>query len=283
VRRRSVIIALILLATAVLLNLPAPASRRIRESAHTNMAPFQNLMSVLIHRAHSTVRLFSEMQEADRRIRALEAENTALRLNLRRLQLDCRETETLRQQLEFRRLQAWDMVMAEVVGRGDISGWWQTVRLNRGRESGILPDMAVVTADGLVGKTTAVADGTCDVLMITDPNCRVACRVPKTGGFGIVQGTGVTPDGSGHLEMQCAAGLCRLNFVARDTPVREGYEVVTSGLGGVYPAGILLGHVHRAGIEPMGLYQQAELLPAARLDMLRFVFVIRGIEAEGTE
>ncbi|TFG88063.1 MAG: rod shape-determining protein MreC [Gemmatimonadales bacterium] len=283
VRRRSTIIALILLVTAVLLNLPAPASRRIKESTHANLAPFQNLMSVLIHRSRHTARLFVEMREADDRIQDLEAENATLKLHLRRVQLDCRETDALREQLAFRQRQKWNMVMAEVIGRGEVSGWWQAVRVNRGRESGLRPDMAVVTADGLVGKTTAVAQGTSDVLLITDPNCRVACRVPRTGGFGIVQGTGITPDGAGRLDMQCAAGLSRLDFVARDEPLREGYEIVTAGLGGVYPAGILVGHVHRTGVEPTGLYQQADLLPAARLDTLRFVFVITDSVGEGGE
>lgn len=273
-RRRSAIIALILLLVAVLLNLPAGTEARVKDGTRANLAPFRNGMSLLIDRVSGLFRLASEHRAREKRLAELAHELTEVRLDLQRLKLEAAECDRLRELLAFRKRQPHTMVMCRVVARGELSGWWQTVRLDRGAAEGITENMAVVTAAGLVGKTTTVADDFCDVLMITDPNCRVSCLVPKTGGFGMVNGSGVTPDGAGHLEMLSAAGFLRLEYVPRDERIGEGYEVVTSGLGGVYPEGIVVGHIRRAGVEPSGLYQQADILPSARLDTLRYAFVI---------
>ena len=139
--------------------------------------------------------------------------------------------------------------------------------------------MAAVTKEGLVGKVASASARTCEVLLLTDPSCRVSCRIPRTGGFGILAGTGVPLRGEATLEMLCAAGPCRLDFVSREQRLLEGYEVVTSGHGGVFPEGLLVGHVARTGVDPSGLYQQADVQPAAPLHALRHVFVVTGSEA----
>jgi rod shape-determining protein MreC len=278
VRRKNVIISIVLMAAALLLNLPAPVELRVRQSTHENFAPFQNLMSLAIFRVRESARLLGSATELSEQLRERDEQLEALRLDVQRWQHLAAESEALRAQLDFRDHQPYRMVMCRVIGRGDISGWWQTVRLNRGGRDGILPDMAVVTPQGLVGKTTMVNRYSCDVLLMTDPNCRVSCRVPRTGGFGVVQGRGVGSKGSKDVEMLCAASMAELKYVARDEDIRVGDTVLTSGLGSVYPEGLLIGHIRVAGVEQSGLYQRAEILPAARLDMLRHVFVITGTE-----
>lgn len=270
-----------LLVVVVLLNLPAPTALRLRRATRENVAPFQNVAAALADRLAGGWRLLAYARDEEARARRMEAELVALRLDAQRWKTLAAETEEMRRLLDFRRGQRERMVLCQVMARGEISGWWQTVRLDRGEEAGIAPDMAVITRDGVVGKTTASAHGFADVLLLTDPNCRISCRLPQSGGFGILRGTGVSESGAGRPELLCAPGPCAVDFVARGDTIREGYEVVTSGLGGVYPEGLTIGFVVRAGVEPTGLYQRAEVLPAARLDGLRYVFVITGQSAEG--
>lgn len=277
-RRRHFVIGLVLVAIATLLYLPLPASLRLKAAVRENIAPFQGAVSRVVQGFQDLVHGLTEAHRLREQLRGQEEELTALRFELRRWKGLAAEAEELRAQLGFQRSSPLRLVMCRVIARGDATGWWQTLRLDRGRESAIAPSMAVVTRDGLVGRVTTVSARSCDVLLVTDPNCRVSCRIPRTGGFGILEGTGVTLHGEGALEMLSPAGPCRLDFVSRDQRILEGYEVVTSGLGGVFPEGLLVGHVVRAGVDASGLYQQAEVRPAAPLDLLRYVFVVTGTE-----
>ena len=122
---------------------------------------------------------------------------------------------------------------AEIVTR-DSSTWWRTVTINRGKIDQIEPDMPVVTDEGLVGKTTTVADNISIVLLVSDENCRVACSVEGTREQGIVSGERVTGSVSPLLD---------LNFLSKQADLRTGAKVYTSGVGGVFPSGLLVGTV----------------------------------------
>jgi rod shape-determining protein MreC len=125
--------------------------------------------------------------------------------------------------------------------------------------------MAVVTPDGLVGKTVDVSLRTADVLLLSDPNCKVSARIARTGTFGLVSGTGPARDG---------AMLCRMEFINKDVPIRAGDQVLTSGLGGVFPPGLLVGYVDAVDLDESGLYQRADVVPRADLGRLTYVFVV---------
>ena len=130
---------------------------------------------------------------------------------------------------------------------------------------GIAPDMAVVSAEGLVGKTVSVSPRTCDVLLISDPGCKVSSRIARTGAFGLVAGGG--PTASGQY-------VCRMEFINRNLPVMPGDEVVTAGLGGVFPKGLLVGYTDQVRTNETGLYLNASVIPKADLGTLGYVFVV---------
>lgn len=258
----------------ILLNLPLPTALHVKANARGSVSSFQNVMSLVVYRVSEAIRLIRSVDEVTEEKREMAEEIISLRQEIGRLKLLARESRELMKQLDYRQVESHRMVMCQVIARGDISGWWQTLRLDRGSDDGIAPDMAVVTVDGLVGKTTTVSAGTSDVLLITDPNCRVSCRIVRTRAFGVARGSGVVADGSLPLEMICRPTLPRLDFVARDQEVLEGDHVITSGLGGVYPAGLTVGHVKDSAVDKSGLYQSAGILPSAMMDTVRYVFVI---------
>ena len=268
------VICLVLLAVVVLLNLPASTSMWIRLSSRDNLAPFQNVMSMLIQKASAGLGFVAHAGRTLDEKKALREEVARLRHEVERQAGLGRENEFLRKQLAFRVSYRYRLVFCRVVARGDTTGWWQTLRLDRGSTDGIRPNMAVITPDGLVGKTSAVSRRTSEVLLITDPNCRVACRVARTGALGILQGAGVRLDGDADLEMLSAVRPSRMDFLGTEREIRYRDRVVTSGLGGVYPADLAVGSVTRASVHRSGLYQQAEVAPAADLGQLRHVFVV---------
>lgn len=261
---RSWQIALALGAVLLMLILPNRVSDRVKGGLRELLAPLHAALSGVAWRAQdaaATVRGFGGLVGENRR---MAAELVRLRIEAARLEALEEENERLREMLAFARASPRRLLPAEVMAR-DASGWWQTVRLNRGARDGVTVSAAVVTIDGLAGRTLAVSDRTTDVLLISDPNCRVSVRLPRTGAFGVLSGTGVSWSGQ---------ALCRLDLVNRHLAVRAGDEVVTSGLGGVFPEGLTVGYVETAEPDAAGLVQRATVVPHADLGRIRTAFVV---------
>jgi len=274
VRERRLLFWVIVLAVVVLLNLPPPAVLRSAAEVRDGMEPFQNTLSLVVARAR---RLFSGIGRTGRIIeekQALEIKVADLEHRLRRLEHFKTENEALRRQLGFSILSPRKLLLCEVIVRGDMSGWWQTVRLNKGLSSGVSSGMAVMTADGLIGRTIEVSDRTSDVLLITDPNCKVACRTARSGAFGIMRGAGVRLSGRPSMEMLASARPGEMNYISTAHDIQEGDVVLTSGLGGVFPEGLPVGRVGQVRMHSSGLYRQADVIPAARMDSFRYAFVV---------
>jgi rod shape-determining protein MreC len=197
-----------------------------------------------------------------------------LREEVRRLETLGRDNEELRELLGFKSTHRYKLVIGEVVSRGDATGWWQTLTLNKGADDGILTDMAVITPRGLAGRTTEVSRHTATVMLITDPTCRVSCKFSRTGALGIVRGGGVSLGGDAKMAMFYSPRPHRMDYVAKEQKIFENDDIVTSGLGGVYPEGLPVGSVIKTDIDPSGLYQRADVLSSADMSRLRYVFVV---------
>jgi rod shape-determining protein MreC len=207
-----------------------------------------------------TVRGFGGMAEENRR---LKGETVRLQAEARLSKSIEEENLKLRRLLAFHDRQANRLIAAEVAARS-INGWWQSVRIAKGTRDGISANRAVVSPDGLVGRTADVSSHSADVLLLSDPACQVSARISRTGSFGLVSGAGVNLKGYPVVRMQ---------FIHKDIPVQIGDEVVTSGLGGVFPRDVIIGYVESVRTEKAGLYQIAEILPPAVINLTDVVFV----------
>jgi rod shape-determining protein MreC len=266
VNDRSLIRWLILAVVVIaLLNLPASFSSGIKSAFRETARPLQGAIDSVFGAGG---RILSSIG----RIPGLIKENEALqlevaRLNTERNQLRMKEVENadLRRLLTFAPPVQTTWIAAEVLARTR-DGWWQTIRLNKGSSDGIRENMAVVSMEGLVGKTVAVSRNTTDVLLLSDPSCRVSSRLLRTGSFGIVSGRGPSWDGE---------VFCRMEFIHKNDELEVGDEVVTSGLGGVFPPNLSIGYVDRVYTDNSGLYQHADVITHADLGNLRYVFVMK--------
>jgi len=263
-----------LAAIVVLLLLPLPASRWLKLRSRDSLAPFHNGLSILCEKGREVAALRVESRRVAEEKRTLREKIGRLEYRLERMRQLEEENERLRERLAFGESGRHRLTFCRVVARGDGTGWWQTLRLNRGRADGIRPDMPVVVPEGLVGRVMDAATDTCDVLLVTDPAFRVSCRLSRTGGIGVLKGTGVPLAGDPELQMLAAVPPCRVDYLDKDGDAREGDEVVTSGLGGVYPEGLVVGRVLRTEIDRSGLYRRAIVAPTADLSGLRDVFVV---------
>lgn len=254
-------------ALLVAYNLPPGAVSRVKAGVRETVAPYQG-MAMAVRRA------VGRMAEAGNAARERAEREALSEWDRRRLSELEAENARLRASLGFAAASAHRLVACEVIARDEFSGWWRMVRVDRGSSAGVEPGMPVMAADGLVGLVREVSPRTADVVLLSDPSFRVAARLPRTGDLGVIVGGGVTAGGTDVLSLLCPPEPETMTYVPREADVRPGDEVVTSGLGGVFPAGLLVGRVLRVTRPEPGLYQEAAIAPAADLGRLTYVFVI---------
>jgi rod shape-determining protein MreC len=236
----------------------------LKAGVYQLLAPFLTSGSGLQKQITSVRTGLKSLEELERENASLQVENRQLRATNQALRDTEREVNRLRHALNYRERSVFKLVPAVIVTR-DSSTWWRTVTINRGKEDGIEGDMPVVTDEGLVGKTTTVSANISVVLLVSDENCKIATSVEGTREQGIVSGERVTAGLNPLLD---------LNFLSKQADLKPGQKVYTSGMGGVFPSGLLVGVVKSFRVRELD--GQAHLAPAVDLSHLEDVFVVTG-------
>ncbi len=148
---------------------------------------------------------------------------------------------------------------ALVIGR-DSTQWSKMIFIDKGTDDGIRGNVAVVTDAGIVGHTIHSTATTSKVLLITDSRSAVDSLFQDTRVPGVSTGTG--------------EGLCKVKFVPIDAELRVGDRVISSGLGGVFPRGWVVGTVVRTVKRKQGLFQDVVVAPGVDLSRLENVLVL---------
>lgn len=161
--------------------------------------------------------------------------------------------------LEFRSKYWPSTVAARVIGR-DSTNWYRGILLDKGARDGIQQDMGVITQAGMVGRVVKTTATSSVVLLVTDPNTAVTALIQRTRDEGLVTGT--------------PRGLLRMKYIPLLSTVREGDIVVTSGLVGSFPKGLMIGVVKQIEKSQDDLFQSAELVPVVDFSKLEEVLVI---------
>ena len=199
----------------------------------------------------------------------LRTENDRLQQRERALAETVAENQRLQRLLHLAGHASLRTIGARVIGR-DASNWWRTIQLDRGSDDGVRVNRPILNADGLVGKVISVTRDESRALLLLDPNCKVSALLQKTREPGVVAGS------------EAAFGRdprCRMTFVDRNAKIAAGQAVITSGLGSVFPKGILIGTVTGARLNPQtGMYQDVDVKPAVDFRRLEEVIVILGQE-----
>jgi rod shape-determining protein MreC len=264
--RRSSIVAIVIFAAALLalLSIGPQATRKIQATFFQVISPFLKTGSGLERQITSVRAGLKSLEDLEKENAALRVENRSLKATNEALRDVQHEVNRLRHALNYRQRSLFRLVPAEIISR-DSSTWWRTVTINRGSEDGIEPEMPVLTDEGLVGRTTTVSESVAVVLLVSDENCRVAASVEGTREQGIV--TGERVEGS-------LTPMLDLNYLSKQAELKPGQKVYTSGVGGVFPCGLLIGTVHSFKVR--ALDSQAKLAPAVDLAKLEDVFVVIG-------
>ena len=190
--------------------------------------------------------------------RDLDTENRRLRAELAATEELRLENERLRRLLGLVEQAPQHTLAARVIAE-DASSWFRTIEIDHGSEEGVIEGLPVVNAAGLIGRVVRSTPHSARVLLITDASSAVAVLVQDQRIRGVCRGLG---------------GALALDFALAQDEIQVGDGVVTSGLGGVFPKGLVVGYVRSVQREQFGLFQTVEVEPAVDFDHLEEVLVL---------
>lgn len=170
------------------------------------------------------------------------------------------ENERLRVLLHFQENRPFSLLPASVVGK-DFNSWSRTLVISQGRRSGVETGMAVVRPEGIVGRILTISNNFALVQLILDSNSDIPAMIERTRAEGIVSGK--------------ITNRCRIKYFNRLADVFVGDLVLSSGLGGVYPKGLVIGSVNSVHKKNYGLFQEVIITPAVDFAKTEEVFVVK--------
>lgn len=206
------------------------------------------------------------------RYEELQAENEALRQRVAELERDAiagqdaaRENERMKDLLGLAEERPELQYRDAAVVRRSSDNWRSDLTIDRGTLGGVEVNDCVIDQYGhLIGVVTEANPNSSRVTTILDPDLELGGRVARTDEDAILEG-----DFTLMLE-----GLLRLAFVSEDAKLVTGDQVTTSGLGGVYPPGLVVGSVRTLYVEEDGISRYAQVEPAADINGAQYVYVI---------
>lgn len=228
---------------------PASQARVAWFLQHTVLAPAQ----IVVGWVDRGVAVYWENQKLRARVARLE-------MTLDRTRAERGENERLRRLLHLAERHPYELVAAHVVGRS-LDRLGGSLALDKGSAEGIEANRAILTPDGLVGRVERTSRHSARVLTLLHRDCAVAARIDRTRVDGVVRWEyGDRP----KLD---------LLYVSSQEDVKPGDAVLTSGLGGIFPAGIRIGTVERVGLEPNGLTKEIVVEPAVDFRKIEEVLI----------
>jgi rod shape-determining protein MreC len=261
-RPQYIVLGLMVLLTLVVLNLPARTATRLKLAVGSLFLPLFGLAGAGQQTAAKITDTILPRAELTRQNEALRRENQQLRIQAMQSTEIVRENDRLRQQIGWQQRQRqWKLKLAHVILR-DPANWWRTVQIDLGTRDGLRENLPILTSDGLVGRIHSVSFTRSQVVLIGDSNCRVAALVQnETHDTGVI-GSGGPFDNS----------LVELGYLSRNASLKPGQVVVTSGLGGIFPAGITIGKI--VDSHPVEFGFEARVKLDANLSGLEEVWVL---------
>jgi rod shape-determining protein MreC len=194
----------------------------------------------------------------------LEAENSRLQVQIVELQQQVTEAQLLSTLVDYERRHVENQYSAASVIARDVSPFMHYVIIDKGSDAGLRKGMPVITQQGLVGSIAAVIAGAARVQLINDPGSNINV---------ILQQSDVEAVLNGQL-----TGEIELNMINQNVTIQAGDLVMTSGLGGNYPANIVVGQVVTIRNEASSLFQTASVQPAVDFSQLDIVLVIMNFQ-----
>jgi rod shape-determining protein MreC len=247
---------------------------RLRGGVQAAAAPVSAVGEFITRPVRGALKWVADLGVSRSQFQQLQQQNERLRNTVAALEEQRLENSRLQSLVNFAQTTKLKALGAHVIGRP--TQWDRVITLDRGTADGVHEGMPVVgslgnvpkkateasAAGGLIGQTVQVTAHSAKVRMITDQGSGVASMIQANRAEGIVRGA--------------IDGSLKLDFISHETTVKAGDVIITSGMGGVYPKGLLVGEVTKVTNQPSSLYQDVTLSPSANLNGLEEVLILVG-------
>ena len=258
-------LVLVLVVAALLFAISrVPALGALHGIALDVVSPIEQLITGSYRGAVDTARTVTAVDEVIAENQRLKAEAEQLRRDAVRAPELERQVAELRDLLALRQAGAgWQWLDARVIGF-DAQNLLRSISIDRGEGDGLVDGMTVMTSRGLVGRITRLSPNWARVLLISDASSTANAMVQRSRARGVVYG------------QRSATGkpTLLLRFVPQGEEMRVGDRVITSGVGGIFPEGILIGSIAQVQRRETDMFQEATIEPAAELLRLETVYVV---------
>lgn len=178
------------------------------------------------------------------------------------------ENDRLRKLIGFADRVGYDNIQALVISK-DPDNWFRTIVINRGSKDGISVNMPVVAFSGdekaVVGKVIEVRGSVSRILPVISPDMKIGVMLQETRTPGLMKGCISRP------------GKSQIDYLSKSVQIPVNAYIVTSGQGGVFPQGLLIGRVHQSVVTKSSAFQSVIINPIIDYNKVEEVYVIKYI------
>ncbi|MBI4430490.1 MAG: rod shape-determining protein MreC [Candidatus Omnitrophica bacterium] len=236
------------------------AASDLRLAVHEALDPLWASAQFLTSNAQGGLRRLSDIVHLYQNYELLQDEVQKLRHEVEILRRLEKENERLNELLEIKKKYPKQSISGRIITR-NISHWFRWVVIDAGKEDGVKEHMVLLNEQGVVGRVIEVGRSVSQCMLLTDPESRISVVTQSTRAAGIASG-----DGSNER--------LRMSLIPLDAKIEIGDMVITSGLGGVYPRGLLVGKIMSIAQDRDGMHLSAYVDPAVDFNMLEDVLCI---------
>lgn len=252
-----VLIAIILL---IYFFLPPQAVNTGRSIATTITKPFSKFFYAVGYRSRNFLSSVSEIGTLRQENINLKEEIFSLRQENSNLSEVKNENQLLRKEIEVKDPnQNFNLLKANIIGR-EPSTFFESYTVDQGEESGVKVGQAVIYRDTLVGRVTVVTGGSAQIMLVVSSRSIIQAELSESRTLGIVRG------GNQGLS---------LDNIPQDVTFKSGEMVITSGLGGDFPKGIIIGQTSKITSPQSEIFQTFSLTTPLDFNRIEAVFIIK--------
>lgn len=258
------IFIIILLVVLILLSVFTPFLNKVGGALSYCFTPVQNVITITISKTGEFFGSFGKAAYLAEQNKLLQEEINKMKAENAEAVRIKKENDSLRELLNIDKNDYKNNAEAAIVIAKDAGNWFNVFTVNKGTSKNINENSAVINSKGLIGRVANSVANSSNVITIIDPSHSVSGMISRTGDL-------VQIDGDLQLMKD---GLCRMTVITEDADIMIGDTVETSGVGGIYPRGIMIGIVKEFKNNEEGTGQYAILEPYVDFQHLYEVLIV---------
>lgn len=232
------------------------------------VSPGQKAVTSVANKITNIHDFFFEYDSLKEENEELKQQISDMEQKIRDAELALDENNRLRDLLDIKeRNRSFTFEIAEVTGR-NVGNWSTTLTIDKGTREDISVNDCVITTDGMVGYVSSVGPTYAEVTTVLDPDMQAAALVTRTRAVAVAEGDfGLMNEGT-----------LKLSYLTKDADVVIGDTIETSGSGGIFPKGLMIGTVEQIITEDNGITNYAVIKPLVDVENVKNVFIIKSFE-----